>query len=193
MITAAAFRSAVSARSASHRFAPRTRRLRTIGAAGFAGVSVTLLAGELPGPPPVPDGLAAPRFSTKALVDGLVAVPVRFDDPASAAFLRPGDRVDVLAAEDRSSGLPSTPDKTAAPPSEETRQRDQAAVDVQVLSVGPTPDTPGNPGFRGGNLPRTASGVEGLVLLAVDNATASRLAEAEARGRLSFALRPAAR
>ena len=45
--------------------------------------------------------------------DGLVAVPVRLADPAAAALVRPGDRVDVLAA-GTSPGAPPTASVLAA-------------------------------------------------------------------------------
>jgi hypothetical protein len=170
-------RRAVAARAWKRRRPQRGRRLRTVGAAGFAGVTVALLAAETPGPPPAP----ASRFSAQALVNGLVAVPVRFADAGSAAFLRPGDRVDVLAADD-SGPAPSrsVPDALAgtAPPPGAT-----VAADVSVLEITGS-------GQRSA-LPRSTEGDGGLVFLAVDNATAERLARAAARERLSYALHPA--
>jgi len=54
--------------------------------------------------------------------DGLVAVPVRLADPASTALVRPGDRVDVLAASSSPGGPPAASVVAAA---------------VQVLAVPP--------------------------------------------------------
>ena len=191
MIDTAAVRRALSARFDTRRFTPRTRRLRTVGAAGFAGVSVTLLGAELPASGAPRTVATRPDFATNELVKGHVAVPVRFDDPAATAFLEPGDRIDVLTAEDRGDAPGTVPDALAPRPRDEARQRDQAAIDVPVIAVPSLQDAPGDAGIRGGNPPRTSSGVDGLVLLAVDNATAARLAAAAARGRLSFALHPA--
>jgi Flp pilus assembly protein CpaB len=153
-----------------------------VAAAMLAGVTVSLLAAEGPDQPVPPDS----RFGTSVLVTGLEAVPVRFADPGSAAFLRPGDRVDVLAAEDPSdpfarpsrsvSGGRSGPDPAGAA---------RVAEDVSVLEIsGSTDGSAGGPA-----LARGAGGDPGLVFLAVDNATAERLAGASARARLSYALR----
>jgi pilus assembly protein CpaB len=189
MIHSSAARSALAARFKIPRFSPRTRRLRTLGAAGFAGCSVALLASELPAPALSAAGLPAPRFAANTLVGGLVAVPVRFDDAGSAAFLRPGDHVDVYAARDLGGAPASVPDELVPARRDEPRQGDQAATDVSVVAVPARSGAAADTGFPGGNAPRSPSGVDGLVLLAVDNATASRLAEAAASGRLSFALR----
>jgi hypothetical protein len=176
MIDTATARRAVATRVSGRRRSPRSRRLRTLGAAGFAGVSVALLAAEHPDPPPA----SASRFSANALVTGLVAVPVRFADPGSAAFLRPGDHIDVLAADDSGQASSrSVPDPLVPVASDPGTA---AATDVSVLEItgpgiGPTP-------------PRTGSEDTGLVFLAVDNPTAARLARAAVRGHLSFALHP---
>lgn len=62
------------------------------------------------------------RLLSPALLDahapGLVAAPVRIPDPALAALVRPGDRVDVLAVPEAAlpaSGSPPAPLVTAAP------------------------------------------------------------------------------
>lgn len=67
--------------------------------------------------------LGAGLLGSDAADDGLVAVPVRLADPASAALLRAGDRVDVLAA--------------AADGAQESAPL--AAAGVRVLAV-PVPD-----------------------------------------------------
>ncbi|NUR24301.1 MAG: hypothetical protein HOV83_00325, partial [Catenulispora sp.] len=86
MPTAAANRSKLAARIAGRRRTSRTRRLRVLGAAGFAGVSMALLSAEHSGPPP----RRPPRFAAEPLMSGLVAVPVRFADAGSAGYLRAG-------------------------------------------------------------------------------------------------------
>jgi Flp pilus assembly protein CpaB len=170
---------AVAARTWKRRRPHRARRLRVVATAGFAGVTVALLATETPDRP-----VATPsRFTAQALVNGLVAIPVRFADPGSAAYLRPGDRVDVLAADDSAAAEPprsrSVPDALAAGPSPGDTT---VATNVSVLETTA-------PAQRS-TLPRSTDADAGLVFLAVDNATAERLARAAARERLSYALHP---
>jgi Flp pilus assembly protein CpaB len=170
------------ARVSGRRPSSRTRRLRVLGAAGFAGVSVAMLTAEHSVPPP----RRPPRFAAESLMSGLVAVPVRFADAGSAGYLRPGDRIDVLAARDASPGEPpgllgpapgSVPDPGPAAPRGETA----VALDVSVLEIARAADA--------GSLTRSTPDDGGLVFLAVDNATAARLARAAVADRLSYALR----
>lgn len=94
--------------------------------------------------------------------DGLLAVPVRLADAASAALLHAGDHVDVLAA--------------AASPGAPAEAR-LVADDATVLAVpAAVQDT----------------GEGALVVLATDARVARRLAAAAVSGRLSVALRGAA-
>lgn len=170
-------RRGVIGRSWARRRPRRGRRLRVVGAAGFAGVSVALLATQSPERAAVPDF----RFGAQALVNGLLAVPVRFADAGSAVFLRPGDRIDVLAADD--TGPPglgsshSVPDGLA--PAEPITDA-AVATNVSVL------ETTGSD--HRSALPRSTDEDGGLVFLAVDNATAERLARAAVHERLSYAL-----
>lgn len=170
-------RRGLAGRSWARRRPRRGRRLRVVAAAGFAGVSVALLAAQNPGRGTVPDT----RFGAETLVNGLLVVPVRFGDVGSATFLRPGDRIDVLAADD--TGLPdlgpshSVPDALVrADPVADSA----VATNVSVLEIAES-------GQRS-TLPRSTDGDGGLVFLAVDNATAERLARAAAHERLSYAL-----
>ena len=94
-----------------------------------------------------------------ALGPGLVATPVRLADPAVAGLLRPGDRVDVLAA--------------PADPALGTRPT-VAAADVPVLAV-PAADPTGDQGA--------------LVVLATTSRMALALAAAASGQRLSVTLR----
>jgi hypothetical protein len=184
-------RRAVGARLKTHRFSRRTRRARTLGAAGFAGVSVALLASEIPAPTARPAETPNLRFAANTLVDGMVAVPVRFADAGSAAFLRPGDRIDVLSTTDTGTAAGAVPDALIGRFPEEPRQGIHAAVDVTVLAT-PTPgDSPRGPGMSTGTPSRETSTEGGLVILAVDNATSADLARDAATGRLSYALHPA--
>jgi Flp pilus assembly protein CpaB len=114
---------------------------------------------------------------------------VRFADAGSTGYLRPGDRIDVLAARDAGPGGPpgppdppetspgTAPDRGAGPPRGETA----VAVDVSVLEIAHSADA--------GSLTRSTPDDGGLVFLAVDNATAARLARASVADRLSYALR----
>jgi Flp pilus assembly protein CpaB len=183
MPAATAARPKFAVRISGRRHSSRTRRLRVFGAAGFAGVSMALLTAEHSAPPP----RRPPRFAAEALLSGLVAVPVRFADAGSTGYLRPGDRIDVLAARDSGpGGPPGAPDRLAGPAqdtgSAPPRGETAVASDVSVLEIAHSADA--------GSLTRSAPDDGGLVFLAVDNATAARLARAAVADRLSYALRP---
>lgn len=90
---------------------------------------------------------------------GQVAAPVRIADAATVALLRPGDRIDVLAATEGASDAAVV------------------AADALVITV-PAGDTAGDP-LDGG----------ALVVLATTPATARRLAQAAVTARLSVTLR----
>jgi pilus assembly protein CpaB len=95
------------------------------------------------------------------LAAGLVAVPVRLADPGTAALLRPGDAVDVLAA-------PTTPDGAG------TGTAQVVAARTRVLAV-----------------PAAEAQDDGaLVVLATSPATAARLAAAAVTSRLSVTVWP---
>lgn len=185
MPTTTASRSKLAARIAGRRHSSRTRRLRVIGAAGFAGVSIALLSAEHSGAPP----RRPPRFAAEPLMSGLVAVPVRFADAGSTGYLRPGDRIDVLAARDPGPGAPPDPPGPDPAPREgagtrprgEPHRETAVAVDVSVLEIAHAADA--------ASPTRAAPDDGGLVFLAVDNATAARLAHAAVADRLSYALR----
>ena len=91
---------------------------------------------------------------------GLVAVPVRIADAASAALVTAGDRVDVLAAVSAAGGPPYA--QVVAP-------------EAQVLAV-PTAVQDGGDGA--------------LIVVAASPAVAARLAAAAVTSRLSLTLRP---
>lgn len=172
-----------AARISGRRHSSRLRRLRVFGAAGFAGVSMALLTAEHSAPQP----RRPPRFAAEALLSGLVAVPVRFADAGSTGYLRPGDRIDVLAAHEAGPGGPPGPSDPAAGPAHDSdsgppRGETAVAVAVSVLEIAHSADA--------GSLTRSAPDDGGLVFLAVDNATAARLARAAVADRLSYVLRP---
>lgn len=115
------------------------------------------------------------RFVSSGLLDrlsgpGSVAAPVRIADAGEVALVRPGDRVDVLAA----------PTSETGGGLDEGARSGRAAVPVAsgavVLSI---PQ-------------EAASGVTdgGLVVLAVSSQTARALAAAATTDRLSLVLRP---
>lgn len=102
---------------------------------------------------------------------GTVAVPVRFADPDAARLLRPGDRVDVLAA--RTSDGPSVPlPETGGPNPPRARV---VAGDAAVLA---RPDTGED---------RTG----GLLILSVSPDAAAAIAGAAATGPLTYTMRTA--
>ena len=107
---------------------------------------------------PVTDVRLVGAGLTALLPDGQVAAPVRLADLAVAALVRAGDRVDVLA----------TPPEAAT--------AEVVAGSTLVLA------TPGT-GTDGGQDP-----AGGLLLLAVDPATAARLAAASTTATLTVSL-----
>ena len=143
---------------------------------------MALLTAEHSAPPP----RRPPRFAAESLMSGLVAVPVRFADAGSTGYLRPGDRIDVLAARDAGPGGPSvrrpTPRGPAADVRHVRRSVRRRSRSTSRCSRSRTPRTPRS-------LTRAAPDDGGLVFLAVDNATAARLARAAVADRLSYALR----
>lgn len=108
---------------------------------------------------------------------GLVALPVRLEDPAEAAYLRAGDRVDVLAAS-RSTDLANDP--AAAPATARV-----VARSVRVLAV------PGAAGAAASGLftSGVGNGQGTVVLIAVPTGTAAEIAGAAVNARLSVVMR----
>ncbi len=82
-----------------------------------ADVVGRLAAGPVRAREPLTDvRLVGPGLLAAVGGDGMVAVPVRLADPAAAALLRPGDRVDVLAAPTGPDGPPAASVVAAAAP-----------------------------------------------------------------------------
>lgn len=125
---------------------------------GALTTSAAAVGQVLAGPVRRGEALTDARLLGAALVTGgpgVVAAPVRLADPATAALLHAGDRVDVLAA-----------GTDAAAPTSAVA----VAAGLQVLAV-PAADQPDGDGA--------------LVVLAATPATAARLAAAAVRSRLS--------
>jgi Flp pilus assembly protein CpaB len=119
---------------------------------------------------PVTDARLAGNGTLTGLPAGMVAVPLRLSDPGVVAWLRPGDRVDVLAA-------PGAVGDTVLV--DATATADVLATDAIVLGVG---------GGRDGTAAQRTSGDSfssgdtlGLVVVAVDRSTAPRLASSTGR------------
>jgi Flp pilus assembly protein CpaB len=108
----------------------------------------------------------------RVLPAGTVATSIRLADPASAALLRPGDHIDVLASVGGSDTVGSSDSGSAASTEPSTTV---VAADLPVLSV-PTPDT-------------EAGDEGGLVVVAATPAQATALATAATDARLSVTLR----
>jgi pilus assembly protein CpaB len=95
---------------------------------------------------------------------GLVAAPVRLADTQAAQLLRPGMRVDVLAASPATDGAPAAASVVAA--------------DVTVVAIPGAASTADNAA--------TDVGVEGALVILATNATQARqLAQAQVSARLS--------
>lgn len=138
--------------------------------------------------------LAGPMAAGELLVDGRlvgpnlltgsppdhVALSVRLDDPAEAAFLLPGDTVDVIAA---SRGSVLTDDAAPGAAASTT-----VASGVRVLAI------PGVEGARASGLLNTGGGSTGagsgtVIVLGVPSRTASAIAGAAVNSRLSVVMR----
>ncbi|HVF03813.1 MAG TPA: Flp pilus assembly protein CpaB [Frankiaceae bacterium] len=164
-----------------------------------ASVLGRLVAGPVRAGEPLTDVRLVGPALLSALAPGAVAVPVRFADGGAVALLRPGDRIDVLAADaDAYAGVaagdtalalldavPGGPAPAAAgtpgpapplPPARaEPATARAVAVDVVVLAV-PTDDD-------------AVSRDGALVVVACTPAVARALAAAAAHAQLSPALR----
>lgn len=103
-----------------------------------------------------------------------VAAPVRLADAGQAALIRPGDVVDVLAARATDGGGQSA---------------EQVATDARVITIASQSQS------EGGLLPQTGGSGDStepgsLIVLAVSTQTATDLAAAATRSRLSVVLKP---
>lgn len=141
--------------------------------AGASASPVALVGRVLAAPlrrgEPLTDVRLAGASLLAAASEGLVAVPVRIADAASAGLVTAGDRVDVLAAAS-SAGAAGAGAGSAAPPYAAV-----VASDAQVLAV-PTAVQDGGDGA--------------LIIVATTPSVAARLAAAAVTSRLSLTLRP---
>lgn len=123
------------------------------------------------------DPVTPTRFVSPALIAaygaGMVATPVRLADAGTAALLREGDLVDVLAAMPAAAGSGTTTSATVV------------ASAVRVVLTGASPSVRNDQGSLGDSA--TSSG--SLVVLATTPAVAAALAGAAVTSRLSVVLR----
>lgn len=114
-----------------------------------------------------------------------VAVSVRLDDPAEAAFLQPGDTVDVLAAP-RTSGLAAAADPSTLSAGGQSDGARVVAQEVRVLAV------PGVAGAEASGLlgsGSVGSGQGTVIVVGVPARTAAAIAGVATGARLSVVLR----
>lgn len=111
--------------------------------------------------------------------EGHVAITVRVDDFAEVAFLRPGDRVDVLAA--------SRASEVSGP----SRAAEVVASGVPVLAV-PDTDPVADSGLLQSPVSVNGANESPSILVAVPADTAEAIAGAAVNSRLSVVLRDAA-
>ncbi|MER7046106.1 RcpC/CpaB family pilus assembly protein [Streptomyces jumonjinensis] len=168
----------VRVRGGAHRLRRAVRRQRRALAAGVALTAAALAASGAgavgatgPGGAGESGGRAAgPRGDTSAAAverparppAGLVSAPVRIADAATVRLLRPGDRVDVIAA-------PGSPSGPEGPP--------EARVVARGVRVAEVPEPAG-----------AAEGGGALVVLSAPRAVAAELAAASAASGLAVIL-----
>ena len=144
--------------------------LRPAGSVAVAGALVgRVLASPVRAGEPLTDVRLVGAGLTALLAPGQVAAPVRLADLAVSGLVRAGDQVDVLAA---------TPG---------TDRAEQVASAALVLAA---PGATAEPGTRpaGAAVGEAGAAPDGLLLLAVDPATAARLAAASAGATLTVTL-----
>lgn len=106
----------------------------------------------------------------------LVAAPVRLADAGQAALIRPGDLVDVIAARASDGGGQSA---------------ERVAIDARVITIAATSENESGLLSSGSSDPSSTE-PGSLIVLAVSPATATELAAATTRSRLSVVLKPTA-
>lgn len=138
--------------------------------------------------------LAGPMAAQELLVDGRlvgpnllagsppdhVALSVRLDDPAEAAFLLPGDTVDVIAA---SRGSVLTDDAATAP------STTTVAAAVRVLAIPGVEGAQASGLLGAGGGSSAAGGAGTVIVLGVPSRTAAAIAGAAVNSRLSVVMR----
>lgn len=151
-------------------------------------VAGRLVAGPVRRGEPLTDvRLVGPGLLALAGDPDLVAVPVRLADPASAALVRPGDRVDVLGADSASGAVQGGAVQSGAVQSDAV-QGDAGRADIVRAGTGPSAAVLAA-GAQVLAVPAADADLEGaLVVLAVLPSTAARLAGAAVTSRLSVVL-----
>ncbi|WP_063992046.1 hypothetical protein [Streptomyces sp. Root66D1] len=145
-------------RGARHRLRGALRRGRHLPAVLLALVAAALaVAGGGPRPEPPPATAVATARARPPVVVRPVSVPVRIADAATVRLLRPGDRVDVIAAPNSALG---------------------AAGEARVVATGARVAEVPHPG-------ETRSDGGALVVLSVPRATAAALAGAGVTSQLA--------
>ena len=158
-----------------------------------SGLVGRVLAGPMRRGEPLTDArLIGPRLLS-GYGPGLVAVPVRVADAAAARLLRPGDRIDVLAASASASagdlGDGETADLGASPTTAQARPLVSAVPVIAIPGAGG--ETKGGIGFGGapGVDDGTYGGDGALIVVAAHHEQAATLAGGAAGGsRLSFVI-----
>lgn len=126
---------------------------------------------------PVPRGQLLTELSvvsaSRSVRTGRVVAPLRLADADLAALLTIGDAVDVLAADS------------------ETRKAAVVAAGVRVVGLPSAPDPTGDGGAlsHAGSAAGSSTSSGALVLVEVDSATATKLAQAAVTATLSVVLR----
>jgi len=149
----------------------------------WSGLAGRVLAGPMRRGEPLTDArLIGPRLLS-GYGPGLVAVPVRVADAASARLLRPGDRIDVLAAPTSAGGLggDETAELAVGPPAERARPLVSAVPVIAIPGAGG--DTKDGIGLGG------AAGDDGaLIVVAARHDQAATLAGPAGASRFSFVI-----
>ncbi|MGW6457427.1 RcpC/CpaB family pilus assembly protein [Streptomyces sp. NPDC055078] len=159
-------------RGGAHRLRRAMRRRRRALAAGLALTAAALTASGARGADDRDGGASAegPR-RTPPLAAEMVSAPVRIADAATVRLLRPGDRVDVIAAPESSPGRHQRSSPGRHQGQEEPPDARVVAAGARVTEVPRLDDATGEGGA--------------LVVLSVPRATATELAGAGATSRLA--------
>lgn len=161
--------------------------VRPAGAVSVTAITGRRLAVAVPAGLPVVEGLLAADGFDAPVPHGTVVAPVRLMDPAVAALLRPGDRVDVLG-----DGAPPARPQEDGSPGDAPEDEDGAARVLArgALVVAGQTRLDGSAGGLGALRATAQDATEPLVLLAVAPADARALAAAGAWADLTVAILP---
>jgi Flp pilus assembly protein CpaB len=141
---------------------------------GAARASEPLVGRSVAGPVRRGEVLTDARLVSQAAGPGgrpLVAVPVRMADPGSAAYVRPGDHVDLVAVAIDNAYAPGVDDRAARP--------GLVIAEGAVVLAGPPDDA------------RSGTDTAGLLLVGLPAAAARTVAAVAATARLTLTIVPA--